>query len=234
MKLNIDSDDLDQLLERKRDYIGLQGDIFLEIANAAFLIFSVYYTSVGERDYTGLAIKIVFWILAIVDLTYVVVKAYRKKRSNYTKDMLLKDIEDLDMKERSSSIVAIANPNNPRKYLVYYDPDWNFLLFPNYGTRNNKNEEYVIDKLSRDFGISTNNISISLAGTGEEQKYATAHEEVRDYSYSFYRGTLSGIKDNDFDIDGRGYRWMTVQEMLEDPETQKNNSYIIDRVNEFC
>lgn len=234
MKLNIDSDDLDQLLECKREHIGIQGEAFLEIVNAAFLISSVYYTSVDEQDFFGRVGKIAFGILALVDLIYVGVKAYRKRKSNYTKEMLIKDIEDLDMKERSSSIIAITNPHNPRKYLVYYDPAWKFLLFPNYGTRNNANEKYVREKLSRDFGISVSNISVALAGTGAEEKYATAHDETRAYDYSFYRGTVNGIADNDFDIDGRGYRWMTVQEMLEDPETRKNNSYIIDRVNEYC
>lgn len=138
------------------------------------------------------------------------------------------------MKERSSSIIAITNPNNPRKYLVYYDPEWKFTLFPNYRARNNENGEYIRSKLARDFGISVNNISVALAGTGTEEKYATAHNEVRSYSYSFYKGSLSGITDGDFDVDGRRYRWMTVPEMLEEPETKKNNHYIIDCVNEFC
>lgn len=234
MKLNIDSDDLDQLLECKRDHIGIQGDAFLDIVNAAFLISSVFYTSVDKQDYLGCAVKISFGILALVDLIYVVVKAYKKRKSNYTKEMLLKDIEDLDMKERSSSIIAITNPHNPRKYLVYYDPAWKFLLFPNYGTRNNENEKYVKEKLSRDFGISISDISVSLTGTGMEEKYATAHDETRAYDYSFYKGTLNGIADSDFDVDGRRYRWMTVQEMLDDPETRKYNNYIIDRVNEYC
>lgn len=233
MMLNIDSDDLDLLLERKREFIGVHCNWF-DILNAISLIFSAYYINVDKQDYIGLIIKVSFFFLGLVNLVGVGIAAYKKKKNNYTMEMLKKDIEDLDMKERNSSIIAITNPSNPRKYLVYYDLGWEFLAFPNYGTRNNKNEDYIRDKLSRDFSVPVSNISVTLTGHGNEEKYSTPNGEIRAYKYSFYKGTITGIEEVNFNVDGRKYRWMTAQEMLEEPGTKANNSYVVNRVNEYC
>lgn len=138
------------------------------------------------------------------------------------------------MNERRSSIIAIKNPTNPRKYLVYYDPQWEFLLFPNGATRDYENERSLCEALARDLSMPIESIDVQFISSGTEIKYATAHKEERSYEYYFYAGVVRGIDTNDFTVDGRAYRWMTIEELLADPNTNAHNRYIVERIGRDC
>lgn len=230
MKLYIDQKELDLLLERKREFIGTKQYGFVGIINAVLLLFSALTTEYGWRGIPAETIKTIFCLVAIVNIGVAVWQIYKAGNRNYTKEMLLKDIEELDMKNRRSSIIAIKNPVNPRKFLVYYDKQWGFLLFPNYVTSDYENEESLREKLSADLDVDPKEIEIRYQNTGGEEKYATAHQEMRSYEYSFYCGNVKGIQETDFEIDGRRYSWMTIQEMLDDPETKEYNQYIVEHI----
>lgn len=233
MYLYINSNDLDLHLEKKRTYIGVKDFGVVGILDAVFLLYSVFGTEIQGPEELRVCVKTVFIILAIVNLAWVGYCGYRKWRDDYTKEMLLRDIEALDMREHRSSIIAITSSDNPRKYLVYYDPEWRYLVFPNYKTREYENEKNIVEKLSRDLAIDVANIEVTFRESGQERKYATKHNEERTYEYYFYEGRISSIDNQNFEIDGRRYQWMTVQEMLNDKETREHNSFIVNCVDDI-
>lgn len=53
---------------------------------------------------------------------------------------------------------------------------------------------------------------------------------MRSYEYSFYSGRVKGIQEIDFEIDGRRYFWMTIQELMDHPETKEYNQYIVEHI----
>lgn len=230
MKLYIDSSELELLLERKRAYIGNKETNVVSIVDAALLIFSVGTTAIDSSRVMEVVIKTVFGVVALANILLVLWQMRENRLNHYDKDMLLKDIEALDMKERRSSIIAITNPTNARKFLVYYDPQWNFLLFPNYTTNDLNNESNIKERLARDLDLSESDVTVSFRNRESEQKFATAHNEVRAYEYCFYKGDVHGIKDKDFEIDGRRYQWKTIQELLNDPETKAHNEFIVEHI----
>lgn len=84
--------------------------------------------------------------------------------------------------------------------------------------------------MSQDLDVALQGIEISYRNAGEEKKYATAHDEIRAYEYSFYSGKVRGIQEKNFEVDGRKYSWMTIQEMMDDPETKEHNRYIVEHI----
>lgn len=121
MKLYIDREELDLLLEKKRDYIGIRQYGFVGFVDAVLLLFSALTTEYGWKQIPAEVLKTTFVLVALINIGVAARQIYRAISKNYSKELLLKDIEALDMKDRRSSIIAIKNPSNPRKYLVYYD-----------------------------------------------------------------------------------------------------------------
>lgn len=234
MQLYIDSTELELLLERKRSYIGTKDHSLIGTLDAFLLLYSAYTTNVGSSGTWNIVVRTTFCIAALCNIAVAFRQALHSATRDYTKDMLCRDIEALDMKERRSSIIAIRHPSNPRKYLAYYDPEWDYLLFPNCTTREYENETSIRETLSRDLNTPAADIQLQFVGTGAERKFATAHGEERAYEYYFYTGSVPGLAEVDFSIDGRDYRWMTTQELLADPQTRAHNQYIIGRIDKDC
>lgn len=234
MRLYIDSTELELLLESKQSYIGNQDTDLMTMIDALLLLFSAYTTSISSSRTWGIVAKTLFCAVALANIARTGWQIHQSAAHPYTRAMLLRDIEALNMQERRSSIIAIKNPVNPRRYLVYYDPQWQFLLYPNCPTRDYENESSICNILARDLAIPASDITVQFITTGTEHKYATAHGEERAYEYYFYMATVQNIPTEDFTIDNRNYRWMTTEELLADPATLAHNRYIVERVGKDC
>ncbi len=200
--------------------------------DAVVLLISAFTGDYKDLWIPPAAIRAGFCLVALINII-VILKEIRTL-PKYSKEQMIKDIEALDMKDRRSSIVAIQKKDNNRKYLVYDNPAWGFRMFPNFKTQDYENEKSIAEHLARELNVRESDISIRHKGTGNEQKYATAHNEVRAYDYSFYSADLgTDLPSEDFEIDGRHYHWMTIQEMLSDSAIREHNEYIVERVNDL-
>lgn len=234
MQLHIATPDLELLLERKRVYIGNKETGWLGLLDALVLLLSAYTCSVSASATWEIVIKTTFCLLAIMNILIAAWQIHQRAANNYTKDMLLRDIEALDMTERRSSIIAIKNPANPRQYLVYYDPQWGYMLFPNSATKDYENERSIRETLARDLNAPAQDIHVQFVSTASEQKFATAHNEERAYEYYFYTAEIPGLPDQDFQVDARTYQWMTTDDLLADPQTREHNAFIIEHIARDC
>lgn len=155
MKILISREQLELLLEKKRDFIGKKITIDTIIAGISFLI-SVW-TATYETIWIipGIVFKTIFCVIGIVYMIKIIYDIIDFKNNNYTHTDLLRDIEGLDMIQHNHSLIIIKNsaPGIKTKYLTYYDERWDCKLFPNLKTADKDNESFIISNLSNDLGI---------------------------------------------------------------------------------
>lgn len=234
MKMNIEERDLELLIEKKKDYIGVKEWGTFGVIDSLLLILSTY-----TAQYDGLAIpskiiKLFFYLFATFQLCYAVIQVYKKIFRNYTEKDLLDNIKELHMVERSSSIIAIKNNINPEKLLVYDDKDWGVQFFPNYTTVTGNNLENLRRRLSEDLGVSEKDIILEHNTAKDEEKFSSEHKEERLYHYEFYRAKIN-TKDfkNDFSRSGRMYHWKSISELLNNEKVKKYNRFVVEQVRDF-
>lgn len=226
MKLSIDTKNLELLLEKKRDYIGRKVSI-IGIIEAVVLLISAITEPYSNPFIPAIVIKCAVLIVAVLQIAIFIKELMKPK---YEKDDLLSDIKALDIPHRTSSIIAIKNPEHPRKYLLYYDVGWKLWLFPNYSAGSEEDKPKLVRKLSEELNVNIENINLHLCATGNEEKYSTEHNEKREYYYDVYNASIDNFvhyKDDNFSLEGTQYKWMTIDEMLSIPELNENNHYVI-------
>lgn len=134
--------------------------------------------------------------------------------------------------QRFSSIVAIKREGHQMQYLLYTDKNWNLKFFPNF-TSVSDDTENIKKKLSVWLKLDVDSIWIQYAAEGSERKYSTEHKEEREYHYRFYTAKLEnfpGYQKDEFELEGVHYYWMTIDDMLQDPELKQNNKYVIQMI----
>lgn len=134
------------------------------------------------------------------------------------------------MEQRRSTILLIQKDGNG-KFLVYYDPEWGYYMFPHCKAMD---EDDIRSFLSDELGIDENDISLEFAGTGQETKLATAHDEMRGYRYYFFRAKILGIPDTAFRERNRLYEWLDTDGLLLNDETEEHNEYIVRKTAELA
>lgn len=225
MKLNIDSRDLELLIEKKREYIGKKYGI-VGLIEAVLLALSAYTESYEGLLIPATVIKCVFVGIAVIQIIFFIRELIRP---DYNQNDLLEDIKKLDIVSRTSSIVAIKNSIHPTEYLLYYDKGWGMYMFPNFATVTD-NENNIVRKLSEQLDIDADDISIGMKAEGQEKKLSTEHNEEREYYYRVYSVKIDKFSyesENEFTAEGRKYRWMSVDDMLSDDMIKEHNGYVV-------
>lgn len=234
MKINIEAKDLELLIEKKRDYIGVKEWGTFGLIDSVLLILSTY-----TAQYEGLAvpswiIKTLFYLFAMFQLCLAVIQVRKKIFHNYTKKNLLDDIKELHMVERSSSIIAIKNSRHPEKLLVYDDKDWGVLFFPNYATITGNNMENLRRRLAQDLGVSETEVKLQFNTAKDEAKFSSEHNEERLYHYEFYQGLIKAKDfERNFSKSGKKYRWKSISELLSDEKVREYNRFVVEQVRDF-
>ncbi|SFG27387.1 hypothetical protein [Oribacterium sp. WCC10] len=214
------------MLEKKKDYIGTNYNCIGAIEEV-LLIFSACTATYPEFIIPSTILRFIISLVAAIHLVLFISDLIRKPK--YTKEDLVRDIEDLNMTERNSSIIAIQNKKHPTKYLLYSDHGWGLKLFPNFTTvKDDMNN--IKRRLSEEFEIDTDNIHVDHKTAQHEIKFSTEHNEERSYNYTLYTAQIDGLGHEDEDsfvVAGKNYYWMTISEMLEDQTLKKHNEFVI-------
>lgn len=231
----IEDKDLDLLLERKREYIG-KSVAFDSILSALSFLVSVLLASYEDfLGIPGILLKCVFCVLGILFTFIVIWKIHKSKKNQYTHKDLLKDISDLNRVAHKHSIVVIRDTFNEyaNRYLVYDDKKWNCKFFINYKDNIN-NESFVIEHLSRDLKTPTNSIKLDLVTEITHSKFSESHGKNKTYAHKFYSAVISDmpehLKKDSFEIDGKKYYWLNMNDLESDEDVRKKNMDIVNEV----
>lgn len=233
MTLLIDKTQLELLLEKKRDYIGQRHagiDTLFAGASFGLSIICADFRTIAfvSGEFIG-AISVLLAIWFCCRGIYMIVKDVNDK---YGHKELCKDIEALNVIQHAYSIVAVKDTFNkyPNRFLLYYDERWNCKFFFNYKTVDN-DEDNIKSRLSRELKIKENNISMQFKTEKIQKKYSVSHKEDRVYDHRVYYATISKYTDHvmsdEFEIDGKKFFWMSIQDMERDERIQEVNSDVV-------
>lgn len=239
MKLLLDKLKLQLLLQEKKEYIGYPivgiDLLFSAIAFVVSLLCSDFH-DVGFLD--ALVIKTVAWIVAVVFFVLAVRKIIISARRKYTKEDLLRDIENLNEIAHVFSLVAIKDTfkEHSNRFLLYYDKRWECWFFFSFKKTENDNEKFIANRLSNMLKVDADKISIHYLTDRIQMKYSVSDDVNKLYQHHLFKGIVSDYPDDmqkdEFEIDGVLYRWMTIDEMEQDENIMQKNKDIVAFVKE--
>lgn len=229
MRLDIDDNNLHNLLQEKKDHIG--GSWINEIVNIggglSFIVtlYSAYISSLWVK----------FGLYAIASLViglgcFQLWKKTGKRSYNYEK--LYDDIKNLSTSDTQYSLVAIMNDFEGdfanRVLLQFFQGKWQTYMFLSYRTALENDENNVISRVAASLKIERSCLSVKFL-TEElcQPKYSPDRDAMVMYHNRYYQVSINGfsdiLKQPEFTLDGVKYKWMTLDEMLEDSQIKKNN-----------
>lgn len=233
MKLLIDKLKLELLLERRRENIN-KNDSGADVFFAGFSFF--LSTACAEfKDIwiiSGISIKTISIILGIGFSIRGIYMVINDNLNKYTHLDLGREITDLNEIQHRFSLVAIKDTFNehPNRFLLYYDERWDCKFFFSYKTVDN-DEENIKNRLSHELKINSSQISTEFKTEKIQKKFSVSHNEDRVYDHRVYYAEISEYKDNitkdEFEIDGKKFFWMTIQQMERDKRIAEINSDVI-------
>lgn len=153
-----------------------------------------------------------------------------------------KNIEKMDIIESHHSIAVIKDTYNKfsNRYLVYDDLRWNCLLFLNYKKVSDRKEEVeksIKEHISRDLKINIADMEVKEVTSEIQRKRSEPDKVEKNYFHTYYSAEIKEfpekLKADSFEIDGRKYYWMTINELEQDKEVIEKNSDVLGVVKGF-
>ncbi|MBR1597364.1 MAG: hypothetical protein IJ661_00460 [Lachnospiraceae bacterium] len=239
MKLLIDDTELRLLLEKRRDYIGRKIGIWDVVTGFSFLVSVVLaeYHNIGNVP--GIVFKTVFVIVGITLTVWGIFQMGKAMKEEYSQNNLYNEIKDLNEIQHEFSIVAVKDTFNkhPNRFLLYYDERWDCRFFFSFKTTEQNNEDNIRQRLSLALKVDEKNIDTEYKSERIERKHSVPHDENRVYAHKLYYAKVKRysdiLKQNEFEIDGRHYYWMTLDEMENDERIRECNLDVVRFVKEM-
>lgn len=236
--LYIDDTKVELLLEKHKNSIGVSSfEWFETIFSGIFFIASNVFADYNTKY--SLAIKtacIIIGLILVVRGVYLVVDIIKNK---YTHTDLYNDLKNLDQVTHPFSIVAIMDTFSeyPNRFLLYYDTRWDCDFFFSYKTQEHNNSQNIISRLSRELHIDPSYITVDFKTSRIQSKFSESDKVDKIYEHKLYCAHIESFEDrlkqDCFDVDGKHYRWMTIEDMEHDANIQKKNLDVVALVKEF-
>lgn len=133
------------------------------------------------------------------------------------------------------AILVVKNKKN--EYLQYYDERWNSYLFLNCKMQNKEDEEAILNNLETSFDIKKEEIQLFFVNQKVHKKFSESAKKEKEYEHYFYKVELlkpiDEMKQKEFRMNNKKYRWFSFDELLKDTRIQKVNSDIVGYIKEF-
>ena len=129
------------------------------------------------------------------------------------------------------AIIIIKNEKD--EYLQYYEESWHSYLFLNCKCENNKDIAKISDTVLEKLGIKP--LKIDYLFTKIHSKYSVKHEKIREYEHYFYLVDIGTefIDKKEFVINNTKFKWLSMEELENDPEIMQINGDIIEFIKEW-
>ncbi len=231
--LTINNIKLQNLLERKRDYIGCNIEGPVEILISAVGNFYAISMNGGLNS----AINIGFFVICSIVFLRGVIMTGKAVVNNYNHNKLYNDIKNLDEKPHAFSLAVIRDTfkTYPNKYLLKFDQRWNCYLLPYYKT--SEGNKVMLQGLSGDLQIAENLISVQLKCQKIYEKYSESDKYIKVYDHKFFEVVIenmpSFMQQDEFEIENIKYKWFSLDEMKADSDILDKNTDVIDILSEI-
>lgn len=236
MNILLDSVKLENLLLRKKSYIGIDSNQAL--ANVISGIGLGFGTYGGVMGLNADLLTAVVRCMGLTLVGYGGWKMVQAKRAAYSSELLLRDIEDLNEITHPFSIINIQDTfmTYPHRYLLRYDVDWACYLFPSFPTKLTEadNQEYLKKVLANALEVPINHLTLSLKEEIIQRKFSEKDKVQKRYDHKFYQCQIQDmpkrLQADTFIIGGVNYKWMTIEAMQQDTNIMNKNRDVVDVV----
>ena len=237
MNILLDETKLENLLLKRKEQIGNSSDLWAELLAVVTYIVSLFCSDFhGAFGLQPSTLQTIANVVAIVFLFVLTVQIIKRIRNKYDYEMLYEDITNMNQIKHYFSLVAIKDDYEqyPNRFLVYYDQSWKCWFFPNFRTKEEDNEKFIVSKLSNYLHIKEDDISLQYITEKVQPKFSIPDQIQKVYSHKLYQANISDfpeeIQDKDFIVGQTKYRWMTIAEMEADPVIKEKNSDVVSLV----
>lgn len=240
MKILIDSNELEKLLIQNKNFIGKSiYDGFDGIfASITFTLPNTIANYSPIFSISGDTIKTLLTIFGISYLLWSVYIFISSRIKNYDENKLYEDIYNMNLIQHPFSIIVIKDTFNkyPNRFLLYYDNRWDCNFFINYKTIDDNINNIKI-KLSNELKVDKKYIEVNFKRVEIYRKYSVSDKIDKYYEHKFYYVKINKYKNilrqNNFQIDGKKYCWMTISEMENDKKILEKNMDIVNIVKSY-
>ena len=106
-----------------------------------------------------------------------------------------------------------------------------------YKTQNRNNEAALKEQVAADLNLNSDDIVCNYITSRVQEKYSVSHQEMRVYNHRLYEMYFNYIPDkfkkDNFEVNGKHYYWMTIEEMEKDDNIKEKNLEVVDFVKEY-
>ena len=233
MRLDIDDNSLHDFLQSKKNDIGgswINGLVNI-VAGISFVI------AIYSAKFSMFWINFCLYIIAILLVVIGGVETWKNiGKKSYSYEKLYDDIKKLSIIESQYSLVAILNDfegDYANKVLLqYFQGGWKTFMFLSYRSASENDESNVKARVAANLKIARNQLTVKfLTEVPYQPKYSPDHKSVRMYHNKYYQVFINEfsetLKQPEFIIDGIKYKWMTLEEMWNDKQINKNNADVL-------
>lgn len=239
-KIVIDENELKLIIEKNRDSItdrrnwidniGTAGSLFLTIMSSDFKDLWII-----KADY----IQYTVWLITGYYLLKGCKTWWKNRKSQFDKDVLYQKIsEKSEIEKAPFSIIIIKDDFSEfsNRFLVYEDGRWGCKLFLNYFMQSSDAEsekENQLESVSNYLKIHKNKMTIDYLFMKESTKYSPTSQKNKTYNFYYYHVKIkeeafsNKMKRSSFEIDGRTFKWMSMDELWNDRATIEKNSDVL-------
>ena len=250
MKIQIDTERLNSFLQSKKNLIKKTRFPIDAIVASATFIFSLLTIEKYRISFISKSdLDKIFVALLIAYILYNGIIYYKSLKNKYTINNLYNDIIRLskDTSEFSLLIIKDSSQEHINKILLAYDKRWHYYQLPyiksDFNDTDNINN--CKNKASSYLRIPTNIIEISYLGDNYVEKYSVSNKRSKNYHHKFYKidiilkndktikKSTKKLKRKAFKVDGKKYKWFTLDEMLNNQKMMEYNRDVIDKIKEY-
>lgn len=138
------------------------------------------------------------------------------------------------MTEHKFSLIAIKDTFNehPNRFLTCYNEKWACWMLPYFRTHDNESENvaFIRDCIANQLKVNAAEIDVKYITFDCRGKTNPETGVCKHYAHSLYSLTMqlpTAAQANRFEIEGTKYRWMSIAEMLADPDIQEKNLDVV-------
>lgn len=223
----INDTDLQSLLEKRASHIGQSWKkVIPNIIGDLGLLLSAVQLEASPFKYGMI-------LLGAIVLIFDARELWQAMKNNYTVKNLQEEIQALDLASHKYSLIAIKDTfrRYPNRFLVYYDKGWDCYFLPNYKTRSKENEKAIIESLSHELKVDEAQIAVKKIASYAYQKISAEDHLKKNYEHTLYLADIQEFpitdQEEEFTIDGKHFKWMTIEAMKQDKQMQEKNMDVI-------
>ena len=225
--LEINEESLHNKLLEHKNHIGFNcAEGSLIIASGLAFVYTIVSGKINNN-----ILNIVSWCFAIGQIIYGLAQVIIALKTKFNAEKLYREIVKLDVSAHRYSLIAIKDSfmgyKSNRILTKYFEGKWNEYMFLSFPTAAERDEESLKNAIGAALKIPRDVIHLHQKASIYQPKISQDWNTVRAYYNTYYVVYIDSfpelLKNNEFEIDGVHYKWMTLEQMEREAEKKEHN-----------